>query len=296
MPLRPRRFGVPLIVGALALAVAGCGGGGGGNDTDATKGLSATQILDRSVQAAGELNAFTIAVEGTATPVLAPSASQQSLIPLSGPIEIGAQGPVVRPDQLSLDATITPGSFPIQANVTRVAGKVFVSALGRSYRLGLPEAQVARIDASQVFPLLRGWIADPKIDGEDTVGGQKAVRITGTVDADAAAADVVSVMRTLGVSGDAASADAVAKRIAPQLTDGDTVTVWVRTNDFNPARFDTTIGIKDATAINPALESLDADLSITLSDFNADLSVQEPTGAQELTLNDIGQLLGGLGG
>lgn len=283
-----RRLSLLATILVASVAITGCGGDDG---PDLTADLSAAQLLERSTEATADLESFTLGVDGTLTPEF-PASPGTNDPPIDGPIEISGEGPVIRPDRMSLDATVKVGSLPFQTNLTRVGGSVFMTVIGRAYRLGLPEQQVSMLDISGAIPVLAGWITDPQINGEEDIDGQATVRITGTVDPDRVTSDLQGLVDGLTDDSAAADMDAIAERIGPQLTDGDTVTLWVRKNDLFLARVGTDIQVDDIGALTNSMTAFGADITLTLSDMNADLGVEEPTDAEDLSIDQLTRLLG----
>lgn len=287
---------VALAIVAL-LVLAACSGGGDGEDL--TQGKTPEQILSESARAAAALGTFRLDARGEAETALSPAGRRALGGPASlidGTIPFSGAGPVVQPDRFSFDVTAEPGGLPIQANLTRVGGDVYLSALGRDFALELPAAQVRRLDARQLFPSVAGWIRDPNNTGEEEIDGARTVRISGAVDAEAVSRDLAATLRVVpGITGGAAPSPedlaTRARRLRAQLA-GSEVTIWVRTEDLLPARAQVRIGLPQAQVLAPELQSFRLDLTIDLSDYDEDLTVTAPEGAQPLSLDDLGGLLG----
>ena len=123
-------------VAALSAVIAlGSGCGGGDDTTDRVAGLTPAEILRQSAAAADGLTAFRVAVDATlaadVAPGTLPKLAEQAL---EEPVTISGAGPVNGDDaSFDLDATIA-GLPPLQANVTKVAGTLFVGVLLTDYR------------------------------------------------------------------------------------------------------------------------------------------------------------------
>jgi len=287
-----------LAVAVLPLLVAGCGGGDDGPDR--TADLSPAQLVEQTAEAAQALKGFRLDFEGDAELEVTPETLEQSGaagLAFRGPIPFSGAGPVVPPDRFSLDVTAEVGNLPIQANLTRVQDQLYLSALGRDFALDLPAATVRSFDARAVFPTIAGWISEPRRDGEEDVDGVTTVRLVGGVDARAAAADLGVVLRAAPglLGGDAptqAEIEATAQRLQTALGDS-TVTVWVRKRDLLPARVRAQLDLPDGSALSEQLRSAKLDLVVELSDYDEELAVAAPQGAQPLRLDDLSSLLGG---
>jgi hypothetical protein len=286
-----------LAVAVLPLLVAGCGGDDG---PDRTADLSPAQLVEQTAEAAQALEGFRLDFEGEAELSVTPETLEQSGtagLALRGPIPFTGAGPVVPPDRFSLDVTAEVGNLPIQANLTRVEDQLYLSALGRDFALDLPAATVRSFDARAVFPTIAGWISEPRRDGEEDVDGETTVRLVGGVDASAAADDLGVVLRAApgllgGEAPTQAEIRATAQRLQTALGDS-TVTVWVRKRDLLPARVRAELDLPDGSALSEQLRSARLDLVVELSDYDEQLAVEAPQGAQPLRLDDLSNLLGG---
>lgn len=292
-----RMFAALAAAAALAL-VAGCGGGDSGPDR--TEGIAPAELVRRTAEAAQGLKGFRLDFEGEAETSLAPGALEGSGtagLALRGPIPFSGAGPVIPPDRFAFDVTAEVSRLPIQANLTRTGDDLYLSALGRDFKLALPPATVRQLDARAVFPTLAGWIADPKRDGEEDVDGEGTIRLVGSVNARAAAEDLGTILPAVpGLLGGEvptpAELRATAERLQTALGDS-TVTVWVRKTDLLPARLRVELDLPDGSALSPQLRSARLDLVVELSDYDAQLEVVAPQGAQPLDLDSLSGLLGG---
>lgn len=252
---------------AAALAAAACGGDPGGGDL--TEGLTPAEVLERSAREAAALDSFRIALDAEGALRLAPGADVPGGALLRGPLELSGEGPVAPPDRASIDVRVSVSGLPLQVNVTRVGDAVYLGALGQDFQLAIPPAQVAPLDLGALYPSLVSWVVDPERAGEGEVGGAPAVRIRGVIDPGRAEAE-----------------------LAPLLGEGlrptGTVEAWVGTRDLLPRRVRLVArgegrGVRDA----------DVDLTATLSDFGADVSIEAPAGARRLDPEQLGALVGG---
>jgi|GEM_PF-508104 len=285
-----------LVAAALALGLAACSGDDG---EDRTQGLAPAEILDRSAAAARELRSYRIDLRGEVEAGLSPAGRRQAGGPaalLDGPVPFSGAGPVVPPDRYSLDVTAEPGGLAVQANLTRVGDGLFLSTFGRDFSLPVPPAQVRLLDARRLFPSVAGWIADPRDAGREDVDGDETVRISGRVDADRVAGDLAVVLGAApGVGGGAVPTPAEVRRAAGALRGqlrASEVTVWVRTADLRPARARVAFDLTDASPLAPQLERLRLEMTLDLSEYDADLEVTAPTDPQPLEIGNLSGLLG----
>jgi hypothetical protein len=279
--VRPLRsiVGIVLALGISVGLVAGCGGGDGGEDL--TEGLSPTEILSRSADAAAEADSFRIALEATGQIALTDAPPGAAGL-LSGPLELSGEGPVVPPDRASIDTSLKISGLPLQVNLTRVGDDVFLGALGQDFRVALPPEQVALLDLGALYPTLVDWTTDPAEAGREEIDGTTTVKVTGTVDPAEALADLGPV---LGIDDvDPADAQAAVRT--------GTVEAWVGTEDLLPRRVHLVLDA-DGSAISPTVGAVEIDLTATLSAFGEGADITAPDNARELDLDQLGSLIGG---
>ena len=259
-------------IAALTLLVA-CGGGddGGGGGADNTTGLSAAQILERSVEATGALESFRLGFEVTGTADLGGEAGSL----LAGGIDISGEGPVRPPDAASLDVTVRVSGLPLQGNITRVGDDVALQALGTSMALDVEHRVLHFLDFGAAYPELVGWITDPRETGRGNVDGTSTVRIEGSVDPRAAATALGPVL------GDA--------EVVPSAFSG-TVTLDIGTDDLILRR--ATLDLKgDAGAVGSG--AVDLQVRADLSDLDDAGEITLPETTRTIRPDQLGSLIGG---
>jgi hypothetical protein len=275
------------IVGiALALAISagfatGCGGGGGGGGEDRAQGLTPAQLLQQSSDAFAAADSFRIGLEATGNISLTEPVSGPAAL-LNGPLELSGDGPVEPPDKASIDTSLKVGGIPLQVNLTRVGGDVFLGALGQDFRIALPPEQVALLDFGALYPTLVDWTVDPAEAGREDVDGTETVRVTGTVDAAKALTDLGPLLG----SGTISAAEA---RTAVRTG---TVEFWIGTEDLLPRRIHLVLDA-DGSGISSTVGVVDVDLTANLSAYGDPVDITAPTDARELDLDDLGSLVGG---
>lgn len=265
--LRPLRLLAVALACAAALAAAACGSGSGGDDL--TEGLTPAEVLERSAEEAAALDSFRIALEAEGALEPAPDADLPGAVLLRGPLDLSGEGPVAPPDRASIDVRVSVSGLPLQVNVTRVGDAVYLGALGQDFRLTVSPEQVALLDLGALYPALARWVAEPERAGEEEVGGAPTVRIRGAIDPGRAEAE-----------------------LAPLLGDGlrptGSVEVWVGTGDLLPRRVRLA-----ARGEGRGVREARVDLTATLSDFGADVTIEAPAGARRLDPEQLGALIGG---
>lgn len=295
----PRTALVTVLVATVAAALLpGCSGGGSDQGEDRTAGRTPAQLLRDSARAAATMTTFRADVSGTVTTAFTPAAARDLAGPaslLQGRIPFTGAGPVVQPDRFSLDISLEPRGLPVQTNLTRAGDRLYLSLVGRDYRLDVPATQVRRLDTRQLFTAIASWVAAPRSAGTEEVDGARTVKITGTVDARAVARDLSALLAGVGGTGGVvptpAQISARAARLQPQLATSE-ATLWVRTADLRPARASVRIDLPKAGVLAAELRSAALELTVSLTDMDGDLSVTEPANATPLSAGSLGGLLG----
>ena len=272
-----------LLAVAAALVLVACGGGGGGGE-DLSKGLTPQQLLDRSAAEAAKAESFRIAIDGTGEVQLAQGAGGAAAGFLNGPLGITGEGPVQPPDKASLDAKVELAAFAPQVNLTRVGDEVFVGVLGQDFKLALPAEQVGLFDFAQLFPTVSGWITEPTEAGREDIDGTSTVKVTGTVDAAAALADLQPLLASDG-------SVVINEQQARKALEGSTVEAWIGTEDLLPRRVHLVLKATGLTGL--PVTSLDLDLTVDTTAYGEPVDIQAPKNAQPLDLNQLGALTGG---
>lgn len=286
----PRPMPRPILRVALAalllltLAVAAACGGGDDGGQDVTQGLTPSEILARSADAATAAGPFRIAltVQGTVD-VTRPDALPSGLGQLlNGQIDITGEGPVDPPDRASIDATAKVSRIGLQVNLTRVGENVYVGILGQDFKLDLPPEQVALLDFGDLYPTLAGWTTDPAEAGREDIDGTSTVKITGTLDPAKALGDLGPV---LGATGDVTPAEA-----RRALQEG-TAEFWIGTGDLLPRRVHVVLR-GDGRGVVDGVGAIDLDLTADFTDWGQQVDIPEPQDARPLDPSGLGGLVG----
>lgn len=284
---------VALVLGALL--VAACGGGGDG-DEDRVQGLAPAEILERSREAADAATGYRLGLQAqlTATPAANVRLGGLLAMLVSGPVTLDAEGPVRRPDAASLDASIMLGSgLQAQANITKVAGDLYISAFGQDLRLDLPPEQVEAVNPADLVPALLGWMADPQEVSRESVDGVQTVLLRGGISPEAVTADLGGLSGELGAGPLSAADRARAQRqLAASLREG-VVEVWVAVGDLLPRRMHARIALAGRVDAVPQFEALDLDATLSLSDWDDVGEITPPAGARTIDPDSLTSLIGG---
>lgn len=141
------------------------------------------------------------------------------------------------------------------------------------------------------------WLTDPKIDGEESIGGVDAYKITGAVDIKTMVPDILDAARKAqSLAGGAASKQAVPEvsaadldKAADQIEKLD-VAIWTGKDDKILRKLEVSASIKG----DKEGDKLDGSLSLTLSGVNEQQDIKAPSSTKPIT--DLMPKLGGLFG
>jgi hypothetical protein len=275
-----RRLVAPALVLALAVGlIAGCGGGGGG---DRAQGLSPTELLDQSAEAAEAAGPFRIALAVTGRIDLSDPSAVPGGTLLNGPLDISAEGPVDPPDKASIDASIKVSGLPLQINITRVGDDVYVGALGQDFRVDLPPEQVALLDLGSLYPTLVDWTVSPAEEGREEIDGTETVKVAGRIDAPRA---LRSLTPLLGADAPTAAQARAALRAGR-------IESWIGVEDLLPRRVHLLLNA-DAARIAEGVGAVAIDLTADLSEWGQPVDITAPANPRELDSDQLGGLFGG---
>lgn len=268
-----------IALGAFVALVSGCGGGN--ETTDRVAGLSPDEILRQSAAAAAGLTAFRVAVDGRLAAEVAPgSLPKLAEQALSDPVTISGQGPV-NGDAASfdMDATIS-GLPPLQVNLTKVAGELFVGVLVTDYKVDLPKAQVASVVPGRLASGLLAWATAPREIGREIVDTVATVHLAATIDTTRALADLAPLIRSIQGSPLPARAQ---KQLAAALATK-TVDLWIGIDDLLPRRIQAKLDYRGGVSAIEALKSATLDLNVNLSKLGEAVPITAPTTTEVLDL------------
>ncbi len=141
------------------------------------------------------------------------------------------------------------------------------------------------------------WLKDPKVDGEEEIGGVDTYKITGQVDVKAIVPDILAAAKKAQSLAPGASArqpvpevtDAQLDQVAKQIEKLD-VTIWTGKDDniLRQVVVDLAINGEKAT------DKIEGKVQLTLTDVNEDQDIEAPSDTKPIT--DLMPKLGGLFG
>ncbi len=143
------------------------------------------------------------------------------------------------------------------------------------------------------------WLTNPKVDGDEEIGGVDTYRITGAVNLKALVPDVLAAAKEAQtLAGPAASkqrvptvTDAQLAQVEQQVKKLD-VTIWTGKEDriLRQLKVDVSLGGRD----DKAKDTLDGTLQLTLTGVNEEQKIEAPSDTKPIT--DLMPKLGGLFG
>ncbi len=274
------------VVAVAGIALAGCGGGA----SSATDGLSAQQVLTQASAKTDQQSSYRVALTATLSADVQPGAlGGQVGTLLTQPISISGEGTVQKPGQITVDLSIKLATTPLQVNITKIGDHLYLSVLGQAIELTLPKGVVGSIDPSALPSSLAGWIANPKIVGNEDVDGVPTVHIQGQVDPEAVTNDISTLANSAGASG--ATASSTAAQVRTALQHG-VVDVWVGTDDLLIYGANADVALKGKVDALPGVNALAFTLTMRLSAFGTQVDITAPVGARKINLGQVSSLLG----
>jgi hypothetical protein len=297
---------------ALTLTLAACGGGDGsdgGGDQDAEALLD--KAFGEPVASADVDIDLQLDVEGVDG--------------MEDPLRIRATGPYVRSEKslpkLDLDVAIEAqgAGQAIQSGILSTGDRVFLKFGGAFYEQ--PPEQVAQTNRrlarengeSGSFSDLgldaRKWIDDARLEGEEEIGGVTTEHVSGTLDVQAALADINGLVKqstdALGEAGEAARPlrPKEIERLARSVSDP-TFDVYVGKDDDIVRRVSLRIDVdvpEDDRSDVGGVTGAAIRFSAQLDDVGGDQAVEAPRSARPLSdltsqLGNLGEIAGGLAG
>jgi hypothetical protein len=307
---RARAFVALLALAVVALVLAACGGsGGGGGDSGGGSGDAET-LLRQTFTGTHDIRSGKADVELRVVVGGEPSVQGPIAVRISGPFESAGADELPKFD-IALDVHAQGQGF--KAGLTSTSDRLFVNFGGTSYEA--PADLVARLkDAYRrsqgkgssgqmtfgslgLHPL--DWLADPTVEGTESVGGVETDHISSQVDIDALLDDVDKVLARISDQG------LPTGQLPSRLTESDrqqvedavksaTIDVWSGQDDHTLRRLDLALDV-DVPKDSGGSTSLDIALSVELSDLNQAQTIEAP--ATSRPLNELlGQLRGFFGG
>jgi hypothetical protein len=305
-------------VASGAVGLAGCGGGDAGTaDSASSGGTDAKTLL---------VNTFQPSTDGSKIKSglieLKVSGKMTGASPLDGSAEARIAIDQAKDGALpefSADVAVEGQQkggqkFDLKAGGTYVGNRFYVSYDGEDYDVGeeLSKRAVSSLqqavkessgqDAQQQVMGQLGlhpetWLNDPKVDGDEEIGGVDTYKITGAVNLQALVPDVLAAAKKAqSLAGPTASkqkvptvTDAQLEKVAEQVKKLD-VTIWTGKEDriLRQLKVDVSLGGTDAKDV------LDGSLQLTLTGVNEEQKIEAPSDTKPIT--ELMPKLGGLFG
>ena len=309
------------LVLALALAVAGCGskkkssssnGGGGGT-------LTGTEIAAKSDTAMQALKGATVGLDISAKVGLdAAKASATTTAALKNPIAVNGtvkfNGTSTSSMDLDATATAKAGTTTYDVGAKITGGQGWLDLMGQWYTLtasafsqssssptpsassstgGLSsELQKLGIDPSTL-------VTSSKVIGTDQIDGQDAYHVSDTLDTNALATDLSSLAQSSSLSSASASpaASAAIATLKSALKNA-TIDTWYEKDNFYLRKIVIAANMdlsSDPQVAATGIKTVDLNVTITLGNFNASVSVTPPSNPLpfDQLSNSLGSLTGG---
>lgn len=313
------------VMAIAALVAAGCGGGdedgNGGNGGDGGK-MSAKEIVAASQKAMNDIKSaafdmsMEIAIKGDTSKVTDPQAKQL----LSSPIAVKASGKVGNVPQ-KLDMTMSADAMGQKFDLgMRMDGDVvYVQFMGTWYEIpkdmaqGMTGASPAPDETQKLTDAYKQlgidpntWASEYTLVGEEDVNGVATYHIAVTVDMEKIAADLSKLAGSasgLGsiVGGQAGTTDPEELQKTLDMLKAAVkdvkVDYWIGKDDKYMYKLDAS-GMLDVAALPEeerqgaeGLESMDFSMTMTMSDYNKDFTVEKPADAKpfDQLFNDLMQ-------
>ena len=197
--------------------------------------------------------------------------------------KVSGEGPVAPPDA-SLDIAADFGPVSAQANVTRVDDTIYVGLLGRNFEID-GAGDLAGVDISGAGRAVLSWADSPTDPVPDEIDGLPTLRISATIDPNAAIEDLGPLLASTGLS------DGAKQQLRDGLTRGD-IEIWVGQADLLPRRMTVDLTL-DGEVDELQLAGLDLNAELNFTDYGEPGKVSAPANPQKVSLNDLGSLLGG---
>jgi hypothetical protein len=276
----------PLVLLAAALALlAGCGGEDDGDGRE---------ILRKGF--AAPIGTANVAVDLTARLEGVPQQRGPVKIELTGPYRSNGQG---RLPDADLNLAISGGGQTFSLGVLSTGTRAWVQFGGTAYEVS--RETVARLNRGGGRPRLGldplAWVADPKDEGEATVGEEKTRHVRAAVDVRATLRDLNRVVEATAQPGtppptlEDDDIDAIAG-----VVDDPRLDVYVGRDDDRIRRFSLDFAFEvpedDRRRLN-GLRSGTVTLDVELSEIGRPQNIAAPTSARPMS--ELNQLLGGRG-
>lgn len=278
----------------IPAAVAGCGGGGG-NDEDPT------QVLDQTFNNPTKITSGHLAVDLSGSAEGTQSGSLNATI--EGPFQSDANNSDTFP-QLDLTAKVSASgagqSFNFDGSLVTTKDNAYVEYQGQAYEIGSAlyqrflqgyqqaqkQAQAQGDQDSESFFKQFGidptsWLTNLSNEGTTDVEGTDTIHIHGDANVPQIVSDVQKIIQQSGgaqASIPQSQIDQLESAIKTASID-----VYSGTSDKLLRKLDLNLAVEPPEDTNSQVSSVDADLSVTLSDVNEPQTITAPSGAKPLT-------------
>lgn len=202
--------------------------------------------------------------------------------------------------------------FELSAGGTYTGGRFYVNYDGEDYDVGEELSKRAVSSMQQAIKQSSGkgdqqqlvgqlglnpetWLTDPKVDGDEKIGGVDTYRITGGVDVKQLVPDILDAARKAqSLTGTGATGqkvptvtDAQLDKVAKDIEQLD-VTIWTGKDDKILRQLKVDLKLKD----NDSKDTLDGAIQLTLTGVNEPQDISAPSDTKPIT--DLMPKLGGL--
>ena len=274
-----RKLTASLAPAMSALLIAACGSASG----------DASKLLQQTFTGQHRISSGILEVELALDPT--PSSTLKGPITLSfgGPFQTLGEGKL---PQSSFTIGLGGAGFGGSIGIASTGSVGYVVLKGVGYRL--PQASFERLEwsfAGAATPSAGGLVnrlgtalTNPKVVGQDSIGGAETTHIRAVVDVPAVLADLSSILRrasSLGVSGASGLrtglSPAVQQRIAAEIRDP-TFDLWTGVHDKTLRRLEIGATLPVSGQIGQLLgsSSVDVDLSVQYSQLNEPQTISPP--------------------
>jgi hypothetical protein len=286
------------LIGALAAVLAACGGGGSSDDPN--KLLKETFSGGHKVKS-GKLN---VSVDISAQGVQ--NLSQPVKIALTGPFQSQSQNQLPKFD---LNLTFSGGGQSFSAGAVSTGDKGFLKFQGQAYevpanvfaqfRQGFEQAR-QRGQNKQGGTTLKqlgldplSWLKDPKMEGEEDVGGTNTKHVSAQIDVPRFTQDLNVLLKNAKSFG-AANAGRLPSSLTPQQQQQIQQAVKSASFDVWTGADDTTLRkLQIKLSVQSGGRSGDVGFTVEIDDLNQDQTINAPANAKPFSA--LTQQLGGLG-
>jgi hypothetical protein len=323
LPVRPRVTALllALIAVALAIGVAACGGGGGGSSADARQVVKQTFNGQKRVDS-GKLNlSMTANLRGTG--LAASQLKEPIVIKMAGPFQSRGNNQL---PEMDLVLGVTGSGQDFSAGAVTTGDKGYVSFQGKSYAVpatvfnqfkqGFQQQQKSDKSSSQLDLKALGinpdaWLANPKNEGTEQVGGAATTHVSSSVNIDALVNDVNNLLKKadrLNLSRQQLqqlpkSLSGSNRKLIKDSIKSAKVDIWTGKDDKTLRRLDLKVNFDIPQSLRAQAQGLvggTIDLTLEVADVNKKQDIKAPANPrpwselqQQFSSSALGSLSGG---